>query len=592
MNVPASSRVLRLDRDARALERHERVAIGEDRREALVFEGTEELALQLELAPGDRLRFAYTVAPEAAGAEKRRAALRVTWTPLDGERQVLDEILSGLSGRPWLERDLPIDDASTGAGTLTFATLSPVGARSVIAEPRVVHADRDEAPRPPNLLVYLIDTLRADRLSCYGAPNPTSPRIDRLADDGFLFERFLAVAPWTRPTTATLLTGYLPDWHGMGKELPLPASLDTLAESLATAGYSTWGAVANPQVGLVELGFDQGFTRFVSLPRVESSPTPSSRRLNDAVLPWIESCSDEPFFLYVHSLDPHTPYRAVDRPRFARDYDGELAALDLWTKEIEDRAADFTDEDRTYVTHRYDDEIARQDEELGRLLDSLAAADVLDDTIVVVVSDHGEELGEHGGWNHGYRMWDELLHVPFVLWLPERLRGAERRAPRRIPEALSQVDFLPGLLELLAVEDAFPRQGTSWVPLLSGESAALSPLFGVDYQARVGDEIGAFESARTKLVWRRDGQELLELELFDLREDPHERRNLARDEPERLERLLAERDRSLAVAATVRERLARAGRSDVLPHDEVATEEVELSEEERRELEALGYAGD
>ena len=465
---------------------------------------------------------------------------------------------------------------------------------------------RDDVERcRPNVLVYLIDALRADHVSAYGARNLTTPHLDELAADGFLFTDFQAVAPWTRPTTATLLTGYYPSWHGMGKELPLPESMETLAETLRDAGYSTWAATANVQVGGRGLRFEQGFHRFVAQDAVAAAlppgtPAASSDRLHAVLAPWLETNGDEPFFLYVHSLDPHSPYApptTAEAP-FGRDYDGKLRGEPLRPYRLRELTDQLDDADRRYVEDVYDNEIHHQDRRFQDLLDLLERKGIRDDTVIVVLSDHGEEFFDHGEWDHGYRMWQELLRVPLILWIPPRWRTADERVPRQIDRALSQVDFLPGLLDLLDVEDDFPRQGGNWrghlrPPPLGTEGYDFSPILAEDWQTWEGDEIGSYRRGPHKLIWTLDETtgEAREM-LFDLDADPRELRDRAGSEPRMVEDLRRLRDdlrRELRVRG---DELYRTGRSPVVPPEGRSDEKVRLEADALRELRALGYLGE
>jgi len=468
-----------------------------------------------------------------------------------------------------------------GAGVLRFVTEGephlPIG----IAEPRILRAALETAARLPNLIVYTIDTLRADHLSCYGASNPTSPNIDHLAQEGFLFERFYAVAPWTRPTTASLLSGFHPTWHGMGRDLPLDPELHTLAESLRDAGYSTWAAVANPNVGAEALGFAQGFDRFCDTHGIGMTlPDPlgaaSSKRLQATLTPWIRQHGDEPFLLYLHSIDPHAPYAPPPDALapFGRDYTGPWRNRDLRRTNFITPEAEINEADRHYISDVYDNEIHYQDTQIAALVELLREQGVLDNTVIAIVSDHGEELREHGEWDHGYRVWEELLHVPFVLWIPEPLQTRWGLSPRAIPATVSQIDFVPGLLELLQVDDPTTRQGRSFLPLLKGTSLPPVPFYAHDYHAWDADEIGAFQRGPHKLIWTlaKDGQETPRL--YDLEQDPEERNDLSAELPELVRELQTQRRRWTQ----------RFGR-------DVPSEPLELDERTRAQLKALGYAG-
>jgi len=548
-----------------------RASIRGDRRVSFWLPAPSRLETHARLAEGDLLRFAVgsPEEPDATDVERMapgtRVTYRVLWERGRREQVVLDEVVVTGDAR-WTNREVRVDASRAGDGVLCFETSAPVRTTpAAFADPRIVRAASD-AP-PPNVLVYVVDSLRADHLSCYGARNPTSPRIDGLARDGFRFEAFGAVAPRTGPATASLLTGYFPNWHGVGRSLPLPPSLRTLAEALAGAGYSTWAAVSSPEIGGSQLGFDQGFHRFVDHEGVESAlagvEAASSTRVNATVLPWLDRVSPEPLLLYVHALDPRAP------------------------RELEALGNSLAAEDRAMVENAYDDQIRHLDRELGLLLDGLDRRGLLENTVVLVLSDHGVELFEHGGSGHGYRMWEELLHVPLIVWVPPPLRVRWDLVGRAIDAPVSQVDFLPGLLELIGVEDDFPRQGRSWRPFLDGESATLRPFVGVDYRTREGGEVGAYRSAQYKLLWNASAASTRE-RVFDLERDPGERRDLASDHPELLGRLRMERDALLVTLLEVSERLAEAGLEHVVPAPADA-EPLELDANLLRALRSLGY---
>ena len=540
----------------------------------------QSLEQRVTLNAGDRLRFAVGV-PGDPQAGDQELEVRASLLGRDGT-MVLDRAVKVRPGTRWRDREVLVSEEFAGPGRLKFEVFSDAPLEAAVADPRIV-PPRGKGVSRPNLLVYVIDTLRADHLSCYGAERTTSPRIDRLAGEGYRFDSFYAVAPWTRPTMATLLTGAPPEQHGMGKLGPLPQALETLAEILARAGYSTWAAVANPQVGIPALGFEQGFHRFVTHEGVREEEDvlrgiATSEQLNRTILPWLEKVEGEPFLLYMHSLDPHSPYTpgpGASGP-FGRSYQGPLRDKSLRTTMLRSVSEQLQDEDREYVKDAYDNEIVHQDAQFGKVLDALESRGLLEKTIVIVLSDHGEEFHEHGNWDHGYRMWEELLRVPLVVWIPERFRSEPGPAPRVIGEPVSQLDFLPGLLDLLDLAAPTDLPGRSWRPLLAGVRAAPNPLYAIDFQSWMGDEIGAYRYGRYKLQWcKGDGRTLAEL-LFDLEADPREQHDLVMSRPDLLERMRG-------LVARHQQELARFD-TGVDSH-----REVELDEATLQELRELGY---
>lgn len=603
-----------------------RLAVDRDRRQSWWMPTGSKLRVKTSLAAGDRIRFALgRPDPEPARnraermrrlAEQLRTAeptavgtLLVGWERDDGGKRILDQVELGVGATSWLEREILIDQGLEGPGRLVFETRAAddrLGSPLAVAEPRIVRAPMN--PAPTNLIVYLIDTLRADHLSCYGHDRLTSPRLDALAATGFRFERFYASSPWTRPSTASILTGYQPGWHGAARGYPLPRSLETLAESLQQAGYSTWAASSNVQIDARGLQFEQGFQRFVghdALARREDPTAATSERLHATVLPWLEQHGDEPFFLYLHSVDPHSPYRPPKDARapFGRDYTGPLRDVELEPANLRRLTDSIRPADVDYVRAVYDNEIEHQDRMIGLLLDRLDQLGLRDNTLVVVLSDHGEEFLEHGDWNHGYRVFEEQIRVPLIVAPPARMMQRLGLRPHGVHPAVSQIDLTPGLLQLLGIDDRFPRQGTSFVDCLSAEPLEPRPVWSEDswigydrnetYQVWRGDSIGALRRDVYKLVWRHDERNQVDSEeLFRTDVDPTEQNDLSREEPEMMERMRALRRRFVEQMATVRGRLDAAGKGHVRPAEETGQPRAALDPEALQRLRELGYGGE
>ena len=566
-----------------------------DRRTGLWLPSGSTLDYRVELAGTETLRFAVGVteppaqnSPEAVfarvtGTEHLRggsSGFQVEWRPDQGEPVVLASIPKVREGPPWQDHEIALEGRARGSGSLRFASRATEGSAPVslgVGDPRLLRPRR-EARERPNLLLYVIDTLRADRLSCYGGATGTTPFLDRLAREGFRFEQFQSVASWTRPTVATILTGLYPTWHGVDNRHRLPDAPVTLAEALSAAGVSTWAVVTNPHVAAAEMHFHQGFDRFVGLEQSRAlDELVTSEQIQAVVSPWLDHNSAEPFFLYLHSMDPHAPYlthRDLERPA-GDDYRGPLAGRRLFPHgDLADR--DLEDADVRYVLDVYTNEVRYQDRMLERLFEDLQRRGLAQDTVLVVLGDHGEEFREHGGWAHGKRMWEELLRVPLIVWIPERWRQRGGFLPRLIPTPVSQVDVTPSLLDLLGVADPFPRQGQSFVSLLQGVSGAPRPLLAEESLHRDTANLGALRSGRYKLIWsREEPEDEIRWLLYDLEEDPREQKNLAAQRPDLVEQLRRERDQLLSAAAAV--------------SSEVHAAPVQVSDAVRRQLEELGY---
>lgn len=414
-----------------------------------------------------------------------------------------------------------------------------------------------------NVLLFSIDTLRADHLGAYGYSRPTSPALDALAGEGVLFERASAQAPSTLLSHGALLTSQIPQHHGAShiRSLPLAESAETLAEVLAGEGYETASWNGGGQLDRA-YGLAQGFATY------EQGPDPFdwARGRSEA---WLAARQDRgerrPFFLFLHTYEVHHPYTPSpqDLALVADPYAGRLppeipVAL---LEEINQGRQSLSAEDLGHIVGAYDAEIRSVDRGFGRLVAFLRERDLLDDTLIVVTSDHGEEFGEHGqvGW-HSLTLYEEVLWVPLIFRLP-----GGRFAGQRPPQRVRSIDVAPTLLDLLGVAPPAAFEGRSLLPLFAPGAPPLEDLPAIAFRDTARGEI--FES----LAMRR--HKLNEGRLFDLEEDPWEKRDRAAADPATRDGLAAELRRQVA---------ARPGNAPASP--------VVLGEEERQRLRSLGYA--
>jgi arylsulfatase A-like enzyme len=450
-------------------------------------------------------------------------------------------------------------------------------------------------PSPPNVLLITIDTLRADRLGCYGYGRATSPHIDRLAAQGVLFERAYTTLPRTTQSVASILTGRYPKSHGArGLFSALsPANL-TLAEILAERGYDTAAFVSNLFLRPGQ-GFEQGFATYDN-PQARWDGD-SASAISSAALDWLKRPrGGRPFFLWTHYLDPHWTYRpappfdgAFDRgfaERFTLYEDLDAGRLTKGQVIFENRLSPRQVE---HVKALYDGEIAQVDAALASLLD-YAARPELSPLLIVLTSDHGESLGEHGyHFAHGEYLYQESLHVPLLISLPGRVP-----AGLRVGALAQNVDVVPTIAALLGLHRVQASDGR---PLLirdttskAGSGADWSPAPGRDIVFAESDfqlihpenrryyipgPAGRWSSAfdgRYKLIQiPRPGGALLEF--YDLASDPGESRNIE--------------DASVDLEA--RRRLAGELQRFVDYDAGVPSGSREIDPEDRRRLKSLGY---
>ena len=421
--------------------------------------------------------------------------------------------------------------------------------------------DGTSEPQRPNIVLYVVDTVRADRLGVYGYGKPTSPRLDAFAAGAVLFENAYAQSSWTRPAVASLFTGLLPPAHRtVGRRSVLPEDAETLAEILAANGYEGLGLVRNPNVSRA-FGFAQGFTRFRSEDR-ERDET-----MLDRVRLWLDERQgvEGPFFLFLHAIDPHGPYDPA--PEFEEMFEAGDAPAHYRTVRylLQLNRGDVEPEPGTAETlsRLYDAEVAQNDRAFGELLDELEARGLAEDTAVVYVSDHGEEFLEHGRWEHGLSLYEEVLRVPFVMRLP----GVP---PRRVEAPAQHVDVLPTLLAYLGIETP-PTDGRN---LLAPRRRGDDPPDVYAHLDVDGHRAASVIRGRYKLVLPQSPPQGTEPMLFDLEADPGEQNDLAATRPDIVERML--------------DLLAQRNLVDEVESAE-EIEDDQIDEDVRRRLRALGY---
>jgi arylsulfatase A-like enzyme len=326
----------------------------------------------------------------------------------------------------------------------------------------------------PDVILILADTLRADALGAYGAdPSPT-PFLDDLAARSVLFEHAVAQAPWTAPSVSSLLSSLYPStflWNSRDmiteqRLVQLPAGLPWLPAVLAGAGYHTAAFVKNP---LMQGGtnFGQGF-HVHEWVRGDTAERHSAGQLVDAVLRWGDALADHraaggdgAWFAYVHFMDPHARYEPPRRWRPRSSYDGPVDGGVSSLEALEDSVAGPTPEDVAHARALYRAEVAYLDAELARLHAGLAERGLwTDDTVVLVVSDHGEQFYEHRRFFHRHLNW-ENVHVPLLFRAPEL-------APRRVAHPVALLDVAPTLLDWLGLDVPVVMEGRSLVAQLRG----------------------------------------------------------------------------------------------------------------------------
>lgn len=436
---------------------------------------------------------------------------------------------------------------------------------------------RELSPPPPrNVVVLVVDCLRADHVGAYGYHRPTTPNIDRLAADSLLFERAVSPSNWTKPSIASLITGTRVSQHrlteghasgddGLLRSHVLSPDLVTIAEAFREAGHAT-GAFINQGHLAAYMGFDQGYDEYLA--------DLHDPQVVERFAGWLDGIGERPFFAYLHLLDLHFPYTAQDHIDIFTEETGERRIKSMMRSDTAGfhelvETDGLSEADKREVAALYDGELLGVDDTVRRALAVLADRALYEDAFVVLTSDHGEAFWEHGRFEHGDDiLWDEVVRVPLLIKLP-----GNRHAGRRLAETVRVIDVMPTLLEAQALS-AVP--GIGGLPLLTRTPSGLEP--------RIPEAPAIAETSDLdgpKAIYRGDlkflfGAEPGDVRVFDLATDPGETRDLA-DElaPSVLAAARADLDRLLAEGAAFAERLSLT--------------ETELRPEEIEKLRALGY---
>jgi arylsulfatase A-like enzyme len=542
---------------------------------ALAGGGRVELPLPADLAAGTRFEAHLGLLPEydRPGVTARFSALLVEGR--QARPWIAETVGGGDPGGPaWrpVRRELPEAGGRADRRLVLEASAEWAGqplpqGTAVWGDPVLVQPGR---PEGLNLVVILIDTLRADVLGSYGDRGRLSPRLDAFARQSVRFAEMLSPSPWTLPSVCSLLTGLEPETHGAGQRFGdydpssprqndfaptgLPSGAHTLAGALRERGFYTLGIYHNFYI-LPGFGVHYGFDEYLSLEH-------RAERLVDKALERLRATSgDRRIFLYLHLFDMHSPYDPPEPEctRVARrlepSYGGPLGCFGDRNPE---RTTIPPPRDRPWFSALYRAEVAYTDRQVGRFLDGLRELGLEDRTVVAVLSDHGEEfwqrlgqeaaLGYETNSDHGHTLYQELVHVPALLRIPGR-------RPAVIPEAVQTVDLFPTLLRAVGVEP--PRsQGIDLTPLLDGQPVTVRPTLMADVILH-GRPRWSVRRGPWKLVQARDPS--LPVELYDLAHDPGERTNLAAAQPQVVAALRAWGERELDARLQARTAFLRHG---------------------------------
>lgn len=477
-----------------------------------------------------------------------------------GEEHVLAERSPSGRGEENLSLDLaPYAGEMVGLEFLLSSTSPGDPSASITLDSPVIEgtqASSASAPvprKPYNVLVVLFDTLRADHLEPYGSTSVRTPELKHFASTGFTFEQAHANASWTRPSIASLWTGLHPSGHRLAGRLEvLPESIPYLPEILSDDGYLTI-SVSNNAYFSSDFGFDRGYSKLLPyfkarrkvLKQFPSPEEQAERVWQQFLAPSFDNPEGQPVFALLHEIDPHSPYEAPERfsAPYRRDYSGNV---DGWQHSIQEHLLvirainDYGDwlspEDKKQMQSLYKGEVSFVDAYFGALVGHLERAGLRENTLVVFLSDHGEQLFDHGAWGHGSSVYQEELRIPLIFSLPGVI--PESKSSNALVQG---VDLLPTLLDLLGIPEPAGVAGRSLLPIIFGtETPALSqaPIYawsnirlpGADAIYFNSERLTSVRQGRWKLVRttrkRKSIYNTYQLyhtyQLFDLDSDPGE----------------------------------------------------------------------
>ncbi len=562
------------------------IGSGEQKVSALVLPGGARLSYLLQVPePGPLLGFRIGIVPDkseksvpdltlqvegvADGREPAKLLSRTVAGAQAGTFSPVGVDMKALAGEV-VRLDLRVSSSTDSRARL--ALLSP----ALYVEPSPAPVV-EPAARAKNTIVIMIDTLRADHCAPFnGKTRVLSPAFNQLAERGALFERFSAVEDWTKPSCATMLTGLYPDTHKIQTEgAKLPAKVKMISEEMAERSVSTGAFIANGYVS-GKFGFERGWDRYTNYIR-EGKKTDAEYVFKDAI-EWIEKVKDKRFYAYIHTIDPHVPYAPPDA--FLELYDKEPYHGPVQPRKTAYHLEDIkkgkfnpTGRDKERILALYDGEISYHDKYLGKFLERLNALGLMEDTLIMAVSDHGEEFWDHGSVGHGHQIHQELIHVPFLLIWKGTISGKVR-----IAENHDHSCMVPTTFDAMGLEPPDYLEGKS---VLSAALGRQQPALQAGFSSHQGDRQAVW-SGKWKLLMRGP----INTYLYDTDDDPGCQSNLKKKRPITLAYLRALLGQFQGCADKARwSSRGSAGKQK----RKVEQEKVEMDDELRKQLKNLGY---
>ncbi len=510
----------------------------------------------------------------------------------------------------WSDAEVDLSRWAGRTVKLQLHTESPVEGNVALWANPLVTVPASGKKAAPNILIYTIDTLRADHAGVYGYSRDTTPFLKKFGASGIVFDDCQAQAPWTKPSIASLMTSLYAFTHGIiSNSDTIPAGSATLAAQLRKARYTTASIVSTPFVGKAT-GLERGFDYLLEYPVVlrqvdkRTDAGTDSAALNRVVFPWLDRHRSEPFFLYAHATDPHAPYdppapydsefaNSSEDAIFKRDYERfhshhEYGGAAVLNRAMCAKAGVKPDVFIRRAKDRYDGEVLHNDRNFELLTGKLKQLGLLDNTLIVVLSDHGEEFWDHGWTGHGQSVYNELTHCMLTMWNPALLGS-----PRHVKEPVQLIDVMPTILELFGVEPPPVMEGQSLLPLIRNRpfkrrGLVISSKFAVVKPQGLVPENStdsfAIIDGRWKFIYRKQaspkqaGAGIKKVELYDRIHDRAEQHDVAAQHPGEVEEKTSELAQWIAAQNKVRSLVGEKGTSP-------------LDKETIERLRSLGYLG-
>lgn len=548
--------------------RQEPVAIGGAPRRALVAPGAITYRWYLDVPEESELVFDY------ASEGDSKFAVKLT---RDGEPT--KTLFEEAGKAEWTEG---VVDLKEYAGSTVRLELARTGADGTAgwADPEIMRPKTDKkmpgGDKPKNVILIVIDTIRADVFEPLGGEGSKvqTPSFDALLPESTVFTRAYVNENWTKPSVATILSGLYPVTHNAKlDDDTVSPDIELVTETLKSHGFATGGFIANGYVSN-KYGFDQGWDFNRNYIR-ENFKSDADKVYADA-LEWVNEQGDKPFFLYVQTIDPHVPYR-VDRkytePYFAEEPPKSIGKMLGGRGQQDLNKRELTEKELAWVEALYYGEVTFHDEFMGKFIEDIRKKGILDDTVLIITNDHGEELGEHGRLGHGHTLYDELVRAPLLIRHPGRFRQGEV-----VHDPVEAVDITPTILDLLELPANKDHDGFSIMPLLEGQPLS-RPAYAVSdfLDKRRSIRVGDWKMHR----WPQKAN------LYNVKDDPLEEKDLA--DTAHIARRMVEVHLAEALATPDKRARVLGTKTTKKKFDPGV---VEMDAELRKQLDALGYFGD